>query len=65
MCGRDVRFEPVFARQESAPDAGDSHLVIVEMVRGDQSYVERGAVPPRHVREVVRMHGGEHFLACR
>ena len=142
VCGRQVRFAPVFSRREAAPDARDSHLVVVEAVRDGESYVsrvsyaigtspsysprigswgsnmdagsvahefghllglldeyvendlnrsghrepgedphpdltrypdawlslmavERGAVLPRHVREVVRMHGGEHLLACR
>ena len=142
VCGRPVRFEPRFAHIGSPPAAPNSHLVMVETVRGrgpfvssvsyelgtspsyspragswasemndatvahefghplglldeyvvhepsrnrrrqqdevprpnlaqypDASFslmaVERGVVLARHVREIIRMHGGEHLLACR
>jgi hypothetical protein len=39
VCGRPVRFEPVFARQSSARLARDSHVVIVERVGEGQSFV--------------------------
>ena len=52
VCGRAVRVNPSFTLLPEARASRTSHLVVVQ------------EIAPGQERDVLRMHGGEHLLAC-